>query len=185
MVEKKTKQKSPKKPKITPTLLSKVFKDKALAPRPNQHKNKVGRKTLFKPFMLEEGYKLGALGFSMDEIAAFWNVSVRALSRWSLKNIEFRPTIKRGRDEADNTVLESLLIQAKLGNMTGIIFWLKNRHPDKWRDKREFSGAVQHEHIHFFNEMLEKADEVDDWEREVDLGSINRIADRATDTKDD
>lgn len=38
-------------------------------------------------------------------------------------------------------ILEDVLFnQARDGNITAIIFWLKNRRPDRWKDKRELAG---------------------------------------------
>lgn len=98
---------------------------------------KRGRKTLFKEEMIKEGYRLGALGLTMGEIADFWNVRRQTLYLWAEKRPDFMDTIKRGRDEADVTVIQALLKEAKNGNVAGIIFWLKNRQPKKWRQKQE------------------------------------------------
>ena len=45
----------------------------------------------------------------------------------------------------------ALLLEALGGNVTAIIFWLKNRRPDKWRDKPEAPGD---------SETLKKAKEM-------------------------
>ena len=46
---------------------------------------------------------------------------------------------------------------------TAAIFWLKNRQPDKWRDKQEVeqSGVTQHVML------VPTADSVDDWEHQA------------------
>lgn len=98
---------------------------------------KRGRKTLFRDYMLTEGYRLGALGLTLEEIADFWNIHRATLHRWTKKHPEFCDAIKRGKDEADVTVIQALLKEAKEGNIAGIIFWLKNRQPDKWRDRQQ------------------------------------------------
>jgi len=95
-------------------------------------KGKSGRKPLFKEEMLREGYKLGALGLTIPEIADFWGVGVRTLNRWLAKNPELKLQVERGRREADLTVIQAVLDQARKGNMTAAIFWLKNRCG--WRD---------------------------------------------------
>ena len=93
---------------------------------------KRGRKTLFKKEMLNEAYKLGALGLTMEEIADFWSIKRDTLQKWCAKNPDFLYIIKKGRKEADLTVIQSILNQAKEGNIAGAIFWLKNRCG--WKD---------------------------------------------------
>lgn len=94
-----------------------------------------GRKTLFREYMIQEAYKLGILGLTVQEIANIWDVSERVLYRWQNRHLEFSQSLKRGKEEADAAIVQSLFQQAKDGNITAIIFWLKNRQPDKWRDK--------------------------------------------------
>lgn len=101
---------------------------------------KRGVKTLFKDYMLQEGYKLGALGLTVSEIASFWNVGHRTLERWMANKPEFKAQIDKGRTEADLTVIQALLQAAKEGNITAMIFWLKNRQPDKWKDVHQLKG---------------------------------------------
>lgn len=130
---------------------------------PSEARKKLGRPTLFKTKMLEDGHRLGALGFTLDEIADYWNVNSSTVTRWARQHPEFSNAIKRGRQEADGSVLQSLLKRARDGDITGIIFWLKNRQPKKWRDKHdhELSGSVEHKH--FYEALLGKAKDVDDW----------------------
>lgn len=95
------------------------------------------RKTLYRKYMIDEGYKLGVLGLTCDEIADFWNVGKSSLCRWMANNPEFKASVDRGRNEADMTVIQALLTQCRAGNITGIIFWLKNRKPEQFRDRRD------------------------------------------------
>jgi len=127
-----------------------------------------GRKSLFKDHMIIEGEKLARLGFTIEEIANFWNVSPRSLYRWLNKYPEFCHTLKIAKQEADQEVEKSLFKRANgyeyeektfekrgdkvvltkkvIKNMapdtTAEIFWLKNRQPDKWRDKKEIDANV-------------------------------------------
>lgn len=57
----------------------------------------------------------------------------------------------------DFEVENELLKAARSGNVTAQIFWLKNRRPDKWREKpeREASAAQQAAASKLF-EALEK-----------------------------
>ena len=130
-----------------------------------------GRKSLFKDHMIIEGEKLARLGFTVEEIADFWNVSSRSLYRWLNKYPEFCHTLKIAKQEADKRIEKKLFQRAegyeyieetheKRGvgliltkkvvkqmapDTTAQIFWLKNRQPDKWRDKKDLdhSGEVK------------------------------------------
>ena len=104
-----------------------------------------GRKTLFRAEMMSEGYKLGALGMTLPEIASFWDVGERTLKRWCANNPEFSAQIQKGKTEADLIVIQSVLEQAKIGNMTAAIFWLKNRC--NWRDNPIVIDNSQHIHL--------------------------------------
>lgn len=58
---------------------------------------------------------------------------------------ELRARVDEAREEADEAVISALFTRAtKEHDTTAMIFWLKNRQPDKWRDRRELAiGDVQ------------------------------------------
>lgn len=62
-------------------------------------------------------------------------VNVATLYRYKQSYCEICNALKKGKDVVDYEVENALVQQAKAGNVTAIIFWLKNRRPDKWRDK--------------------------------------------------
>ena len=78
-------------------------------------------------------------GLTDKQIAEHIGISRTTLHRW--KNYEvngtypIRETLKSGKDVIDYAVESALLEKALNGDVTAIIFWLKNRRPDKWRDK--------------------------------------------------
>lgn len=45
--------------------------------------------------------------------------------------------LKKGKEIVDYEVENALLQSALKGNVTAQIFWLKNRKPNEWREKRE------------------------------------------------
>ncbi len=71
-----------------------------------------GRKTLFKDFMFKEGVKLALHGFTVEEIAQFWEVGVTTLRRWIDKHPAFRTSLKRAKIEADLKVEKGLYKRA-------------------------------------------------------------------------
>ena len=96
-----------------------------------------GRKSLFKDFMFKEGLKLAFHGFTLDQMADFWEVGVSTLRRWLRKYPHFRTALKRAKDEADFKVLKGLYKRAcgfKFTEKTYERILIKgngNGHPDQ------------------------------------------------------
>lgn len=76
-------------------------------------------------------------GCTMTEIAGLMHISKDTLYRWMKISSVLSDAIKKGKDEADYAVQRALFTAAMSGNVLAQIFWLKNRRPDKWRDKIE------------------------------------------------
>lgn len=84
-------------------------------------------------------------GLTDAEIARKIGISRMTLHRWKNYSVirdgeEVFPiakALKLGKDVADNMVEDALFKEAMNGNTTAQIFWLKNRRPDKWRDRQE------------------------------------------------
>ena len=66
---------------------------------------------------------------------------------------ELNELLKKGKEIVDYQVENALLQNALNGNVTAQIFWLKNRKPNKWRDKVEVENKEN-------KETLDKLDEV-------------------------
>ena len=83
-------------------------------------------------------------GLTDDQIANNMGISRSTLSEWKRKFPDISDALKKSKAVVDIEV-ENALYQAAIdGNMTAIIFWLKNRKPEKWRDRQqvEMSGEV-------------------------------------------
>ncbi|MCD8340635.1 MAG: helix-turn-helix domain-containing protein [Clostridiales bacterium] len=74
-------------------------------------------------------------GLTDDEIAKKIGCSASTLYDWKNKYPEISESLKKGKEVVDYAVENALLSAALEGNTTAQIFWLKNRRPDKWRDK--------------------------------------------------
>jgi hypothetical protein len=128
---------------------------------------KQGRPTEYKKEYDEQAEKLCKLGAIDTELADFFNVSEQTINTWKKKHPSFLESIKRGKEIADMEVANSLYkkatgyttddvkifqyegmpvkvpyIKEYQPDTTSIIFWLKNRRPDKWRDKTEHDVNV-------------------------------------------
>ncbi|MCD8376756.1 MAG: helix-turn-helix domain-containing protein [Oscillospiraceae bacterium] len=96
-------------------------------------------------------------GLTDEQIARKCGCSVRTLYEWQEKHPQISQALKKGKEVVDFEVENELLKAARSGNVTAQIFWLKNRRPDKWREKpeREASAAQQAAASKLF-EALEK-----------------------------
>ena len=140
-------------------------------------KRPVGRPTLYKPEYAEQAYKLCQLGATDIELAKFFNVSLDTIHEWSNVNEEFSESRKVGKKACDDRV-ERSLYQKALGftreaekvviiddvpvkvkyeeyvppSDTAMIFWLKNRRKDQWRDRHE----IEHGRVGEFDKMSDR-----------------------------
>lgn len=122
-----------------------------------------GRPTSYKPEYVEQAQKLCMIGAIDKQLAVFFNVTVTTLNTWKREHPEFLASIKQSKELLDNQVVQSLYRRAngykcnedKVLSKDGIhtdtvrvtkeyppdtvaaIFWLKNRQPKEWQDKRE------------------------------------------------
>ncbi|HDR1925709.1 TPA: helix-turn-helix domain-containing protein [Pasteurella multocida] len=127
-----------------------------------------GRPTKYKAEYAIQVEKLCLLGAIDKDIADFFDVDEATINRWKLEYSDFCESIKKGKMLADANVANSLykralgyeapdvdirVIENKIvetpltkhypPDPTSAIFWLKNRQPEKWRDKQvqEISGV--------------------------------------------
>ncbi len=76
-------------------------------------------------------------GLTDEQIAGNMGITVKTLYEWKNKYSEICESLKKGKEFADYQVENALFKSALEGNTTAQIFWLKNRRPDKWRDKQK------------------------------------------------
>ena len=104
------------------------------------------------------------IGLTDEQIAENCGIAVRTLYEWKNKYPQIMQALKKGKAWADTEVENALFKRAvgyeydevtyedgKLtkvvkkhvsGDVTAQIYWLKNRRPDLWRDKREEKADV-------------------------------------------
>ena len=108
-------------------------------------------------------------GLTDEQIAHNMGITVKTLWVWKNKYGKLCNALKKGKEVVD-TIVENALLKRALGyrydevtiedgietkrvtkevqpDTTAQIFWLKNRRPDKWRDKQnvEVSGSLKTE----------------------------------------
>lgn len=76
-------------------------------------------------------------GLTDEQIAKNIGITVSTFYEWKKKYSEISESLKKGKEFVDYEVENALLSSALGGNTTAQIFWLKNRRPDKWRDKQK------------------------------------------------
>lgn len=123
-----------------------------------------GRPTKFKPEFCVQATNYALLGATDADLALFFGVHQSTIHEWQSSHPEFLAALRKGKEVADAEVAKSLYLRAtgyshravkifadpKTGSEliipytekfppdpTSMIFWLKNRQKDKWRDKHE------------------------------------------------
>ena len=74
-------------------------------------------------------------GLTNEQIAHNMGISLTTLKAYRNAYPSISATLKKGKEVVDFEVENALLQKALNGDTTAQIFWLKNRRPDKWRDK--------------------------------------------------
>lgn len=110
-----------------------------------------GRPTKYDPAYCDQVREFLKDGYSLAAFAGHIGVALSTVNLWAKDHEEFSVAVKEARALAvlwwENRAREVAL--GKDGNPTLVIFGLKNRAPDEWRDKveTEHSGKVQVERI--------------------------------------
>ena len=76
-------------------------------------------------------------GLSQQQIADNLGIGLTTLKDYRKKSPTISAAIKKGREVSDYHVENALYQSAINGNVTAMIFWLKNRKPNEWKDRKE------------------------------------------------
>lgn len=82
-------------------------------------------------------------GLTDKQIAHNIGISHTTLYEWKKQFPELSDTLKKSKDVVDRMVENALFKNAIEGNTTAQIFWLKNRKPDKWREKPAYEDTSE------------------------------------------
>jgi hypothetical protein len=124
-------------------------------------------KGLYEEWLTEDALEVlqgwARIGLTDEQIAENCGIAVRTLYEWKNKHPQIMQALKKGKAWADTEVENALFRRATgydyeettwedgkktkvvkkhvPGDVTAQIYWLKNRRPDLWRDKREDKGT--------------------------------------------
>ena len=131
---------------------------------PNK-KHPGGRPTKFNDKIKTKAQKLSTRGFTDREISEILEINISTITRWKKKHPEFCTSLNDWKANSDESVERSLFERACGYSFpvettekeidgkkqvvritkhippdpTSMIFWLKNRRRDKWRDRQDIT----------------------------------------------
>lgn len=91
--------------------------------------------------LLIEGYARD--GAKEADIATALGISHNTLINMKNNYGEVSEALRKGKEVVDYAVENALLRKALSGDVSAIIFWLKNRKPSSWRDLKELNANLQ------------------------------------------
>lgn len=126
---------------------------------------KMGRPTKFDPSSLENVTRMCLLGYTDQQLAKYFDVSVDTIELWKKNRHDFLTAVQEGRENADSHVVKCLLKRAlgyefeevRTNDLTqevvtttkhiapdvrAAMWWLQNRQPDKWRNTSYVEHSV-------------------------------------------
>ena len=146
-----------------------------------------GRPTAYKREYAEQARKLCLLGSTDKEMGAFFEVCEKTINTWKHKHPDFLQSIKRGKVVADANVADRLYQKAmgyeheedKIFQYEGqpvrvstvkhyppdtqaASLWLRNRQPEKWRDRKDLTVHKVEEPPRTAKEVLDELKELDE-----------------------
>ena len=74
-------------------------------------------------------------GLTDEQIAHNIGINTSTLYDWKKRFPNISNALKKGKEVVDFAVENALLKKALSGDVTAMIFWLKNRRRNKWRDR--------------------------------------------------
>lgn len=110
-----------------------------------------GRPSAYDPAFCQVVEDALAQGFSLAVAAGDVGVTRQTLDNWTKEHPEFFDAVRIGRAKGARVWEQRLakLADTNEGNATGVIFGLKNRLPEDWKDKteQELSGGLKVEKL--------------------------------------
>lgn len=97
----------------------------------------ISRQEWEQPDKLKKIEEWAGQGLTLADIAANIGISRTALYDWRKESPVITSALKKGDDKAIDKAENALYELALSGNLGALCFYLKNKRPDRWKDKRE------------------------------------------------
>lgn len=97
-------------------------------------------------------------GLTDEQIANNLGISTSTFYEYKKNYSEFSEALKKGKEIVDFEVENALLKNALSGNITAQIYWLNNRKPKQWRNKRN-DEENNNENLNKVEQLLTKIKE--------------------------
>lgn len=78
-------------------------------------------------------------GLTCKQIALCNGFSLGSYYKWIKEDPKFKEAVEEGRQAGIATIVNKLYEKAENGDLSSIIFFLKNRAPERWRDGRDLN----------------------------------------------
>jgi hypothetical protein len=143
-----------------------------------KQKHPGGRPSKINSINLEQLKKLYLANWTDKQVSDFFDINEETLNAWKKKYPKLSKSIKDWKIEADRVVERSLYERSKgyqheedkifcengkvtivptihhyPPDPTSMIFWLKNRQPEKWREKTEIDLGLKENLMEKFNQL--------------------------------
>ena len=96
-------------------------------------------------------------GLNNEQIANNLGINPDTLYTYQKKYPEFSEALKKGKEVVDFEVENALLKSALSGNVTAQIYWINNRKPKQWKNKR--NDETNNDEISKVEQLLNKIKE--------------------------
>lgn len=93
-------------------------------------------------------------GLTDEQIANNLGISKDTFYQYKKKYPDFSDSLKKGKEYVDYEVENALLKSALSGNTTAQIYWLNNRKPKKWKNRR---SEEESENMQSLADAIQKA----------------------------
>ena len=126
----------------------------------------MARKTKYQNDFPQRAEEYAKEGMTEAQIARKLGINIDSLEVYKNKYSEFSDALKRGKVQPDDEV-EGSLFKSAMGftgpngtyyppNPTSLIFWLKNRRREKWRDKQDVDMNMKSDPNEVTKTLIEK-----------------------------
>ena len=89
---------------------------------------------------IQQAQQLAAQGLTVEQVARSLGVGASAFFERQQEYPELMEAMQNGRAKGVATISNALFVKAKNGDNTAMIFYLKNRAPNEWKDRVEHTA---------------------------------------------